>query len=109
MRLDPALEESRRDRQPRHGVFDAVQFHAFEPALEDVLTDFGAQPLLDSLPALLLRGGHCSFSFVSDVEVNSVKRKMAPRDAGAATRTIADALRMPLMDELIPDRAGSVR
>ena len=43
MRLDPALEELRRDRDMRNGVLDPDEFEAREPGAVDGLTEFGAQ------------------------------------------------------------------
>src|SRR5690242_10855683 len=55
MRLDPALEKAGRHREPHGLAVDPFDFHAREPAGEDVLSDLGAQPLPHALPALLAR------------------------------------------------------
>ena len=86
VRLNPALEEARGHREPRRDVFDAFQFHAGEPALEHVLTDFSAETLLHSPPALLIRVGHFIFALVSDVELELGETATALQAAQTVTR-----------------------
>ena len=74
VRLDPALEEARRHRQMRGVDLDALQVHAGEPALENVLADFGAELFFHSQPTLLIRACHFLFSEVGWLRRNSVKR-----------------------------------
>jgi hypothetical protein len=60
VRLDPALEKSRRDRE-LHGIaLDALDFHAREPAGKNVVSDFGAKAFLHTRPPILIRARHFS-------------------------------------------------
>ena len=63
MRLDPALQEARRHREPHAFVLHAFQIHAGEPAGEDVLADARAQTAFDARPAILFRICHCEKLF----------------------------------------------
>ncbi len=58
MRLNPALQEPCRDREPDHVVVEAIEIHAREPAGEDVVAHLGPQPLLDPRPSLQIRARH---------------------------------------------------
>src|SRR4029453_18678484 len=52
VRLDPALQKARRHRQMGAGVHDGFELQASEPARENVLAEFGAQPSLHAAPDL---------------------------------------------------------
>ncbi len=58
VRLHPALEEAGRHREPHGVALDGVVTHGGEPALEDLLADRGAQPLLHAQPAFLIGQAH---------------------------------------------------
>ena len=85
VRLDPALEEARRHRQMRGVDLDALQIHAGEPTLENILADFGAELFFHSQPTFLIRAGHFLFS-----EGRVVAAELGETDsgdsAGAVTR-----------------------
>ena len=65
VRLDPAFEKAGRHREMRRAFMDSFEFHAGEPALENLFADFGAKPVLYALPTLLLGGCHFLVSFGS--------------------------------------------
>ena len=58
MRLDPAAQEPCRYRQPDTSRLGQLEFHACEPAIEHVLAEFCAQPLLDPIPAFPISARH---------------------------------------------------
>ena len=52
MRVDPALEEARRNRKPGLPGHNRLQGEAPEPAIEDIVADLRAQPLAATSPCL---------------------------------------------------------
>jgi hypothetical protein len=58
VRLDPIAQEAGRHRQSYRALVDGFELHARKPAGEYVLAEFGAQALLDLLPALLIGARH---------------------------------------------------
>src|SRR3974377_1039784 len=74
MRLNPALEETRRHRQADRSVLDRLQVHAGKPARIDVVTDLGAQTPLHPSPALLIHVRHFIVSLPLEVSTDSVAR-----------------------------------
>src|SRR3974377_1409489 len=74
MRLNPALEETRRTRQADRSVLDRLQVHAGKPARIDVVTDLGAQTPLHPSPALLIHVRHFIVSLSLEVSTASVAR-----------------------------------
>src|SRR5580700_832249 len=81
MRLDPGAQETRRHRQPHRPVFRGIEFHAAEPAGEDVLAELITELVLDPLPALPIRAHHFGLLFSSEVSVQ-------PSNSGEAGPTM---------------------
>src|SRR5271156_6695351 len=74
MRLDPIAQEACRYRQPRHTLFSAIELHAPKPAGENILAKFGAQPLFDLPPVLLIRACHVDLFSISFFSVGGANR-----------------------------------
>ena len=104
VRLDPALEEARRHRQPHHVVIDRFQVHAREPAREDVVADFGAEPLLNPRPALLIRARHFGGFF----QVGGLRRHGRHNQTRARCRPPLTRVATSLDFARQPDLQGSV-
>ena len=66
MRLDPALEESGRNRQMHAFVLHAFQIHARKPARVDVFADARPQSSLHARPAILFHICHCLRTFLKE-------------------------------------------
>jgi hypothetical protein len=66
VRLDPIAQEAGRHRQSYRALVDGFELHARKPAGEYVLAQFGAQALLDLLPALLIGARHRRPAFLEE-------------------------------------------
>src|SRR4029079_4708440 len=94
MRLDPAPQESRGNREADAFMLHALQVHPREPARINVLAHTRPQPAFDAGPALMFRICHCLKLF----------QRMKPRlaNAGQVSCHGATSSEFPSPDMALP-------
>jgi hypothetical protein len=93
MRLDPALEKPRRNRQMNAFRLHAFEIHPREPARIDVFSDACTQPTLHAWPAILFHIWHFPTTFLKGVIlwIGENRRARLPRSvtsSGASSSAI---------------------
>ena len=66
MRLDPALEETGRNRQTNAFILHAFEVHARKPARINVFSNARPKPALNPRPAILFNICHCLITFLKE-------------------------------------------
>ena len=97
MRLDPALQKTRRHRQMHALVLHGFEVHARKPAGVDVFPHARPQTTLDARPAILFRICHCLESF-SQKRVIALCLTIPPRRVFGVPRGATSSGRLQLRD-----------